>query len=64
MIQCMGGWCRSRNECAHYVAPPIKGMAPRERLCGEQEQPEPIDREQWVRWIAWQPVEGYVCRTL
>lgn len=39
MISCMGGWCRSREKCAHYVTdfPVIS-----ERLCGEYEEPESV----------------------
>ncbi|MEY4635645.1 MAG: hypothetical protein RJA55_1443 [Acidobacteriota bacterium] len=33
IMQCMGGWCRSRDKCAHYVAAGIPGRAPVERLC-------------------------------
>lgn len=42
MIQCMGGFCRSRDSCAHYVAMPTPGMRPSERLCGDVEEPEQI----------------------
>lgn len=44
IIQCLGGWCQSRNRCAHYHADPLHGRAPIERLCGDTEEPEPITR--------------------
>ena len=40
IIQCCGGWCRSRDNCAHYLAPAIEGRNPVERLCGPVEEPE------------------------
>jgi hypothetical protein len=40
--QCMGGWCRERDKCAFYVAPPLPGRMPAERLCGAVDEPEPI----------------------
>lgn len=40
MTGCMGGWCRSRAACAHYLA---RGDEPAERLCPTgQEWPEPV----------------------
>jgi hypothetical protein len=46
--QCMGGWCRSRDRCANYVAEQRPGREPAERLCSELEKPTPI-RPQEVR---------------
>lgn len=40
IVQCMGGWCGSRESCAHYVAPRVPGVAPAERLC---ERGQPIE---------------------
>ena len=42
LLQCMGGWCRQRASCAHYVAPPVPGREPAERLCGPEEKREPV----------------------
>ena len=43
MIQCMGGWCRERESCAHYHAMGIPGRRPHERLCDKDEdRPEPM----------------------
>ena len=43
LVQCMGGgWCRSRDKCAHFYAPRLVGLEPAERLCGKVEEPEPI----------------------
>lgn len=39
MIACMGGWCRSRERCAHYVS---DSKVISERLCGDNEEPEPV----------------------
>jgi hypothetical protein len=38
-VQCMGGWCRSRERCQHYRARRVPGHRPVERLCGAKEQP-------------------------
>ncbi len=32
ILPCMGGWCRVRSGCAHYVAPSSREQ-PAERLC-------------------------------
>jgi len=43
MPQCMGGWCRQRNNCRNYTAPLQHGVEPVERLCPKgQDEPEPI----------------------
>lgn len=48
MTQCMGGFCRSREHCAHYWAPPdVRGgyviVPPVDRLCPRgQEKPVPV----------------------
>lgn len=44
IVQCMGGWCTKRDKCAHYVAAPINGREPVERLCGDAEEPERLVR--------------------
>lgn len=31
--QCMGGWCRRREQCQHYHAPQRYGVPPIERIC-------------------------------
>ena len=41
MIPCMGGWCSSRGKCANYYA---TGREPVERLCGEEEELDKIER--------------------
>jgi hypothetical protein len=34
VIACMGGWCRQRDKCAHYLLPPHPPQEnPAERLC-------------------------------
>jgi hypothetical protein len=33
IVQCMGGWCKKREQCAHYWAAPLRMRAPVERLC-------------------------------
>lgn len=38
---CMGGWCRSRDRCAHYVLGDA-ALPPSERLCWSVEEPEPV----------------------
>jgi hypothetical protein len=45
IIQCLGGWCRSRDKCQHYHAEQIVNINPVERLCGTEEEPEPIKPE-------------------
>jgi hypothetical protein len=40
ILQCLGGWCRSRDDCLHYTAPQLKHIMPVERLCGPVEEPE------------------------
>ena len=49
ILQCMGGLCSSRENCAHYHAPKITGHQPSERLCGPTEEPVSVkwaqDRE-------------------
>jgi hypothetical protein len=43
----MGGWCRERDNCAHYHANGLPGRQPVERLCDKRrDQPEPV----FVRW--------------
>lgn len=42
MKACMGGWCRSREKCAHYHVPASLRHSPVERLCGQAEQPQPM----------------------
>ena len=44
LVQCLGGWCRSRHACAHYFAEPLPNRQPVERLCGAEEEPERITR--------------------
>lgn len=40
MIRCLGGWCVSRDRCAHYWQ---DGDTWSERLCDKNlEEPEPI----------------------
>lgn len=39
--QCMGGWCRLRDRCEYYTAPPAPGLDPSERLC-ETGHDEPL----------------------
>lgn len=39
IVACMGGFCQSREMCAHYQ---LSADFPVERLCGEQEEPELI----------------------
>jgi hypothetical protein len=42
-VQCLGGWCKRRESCAHYHAPPLQDHEPSERLCPPgEDQPEPI----------------------
>lgn len=40
LVPCMGGWCRSREKCAHYYTQ--SPNMPAERLCGPQEEPESL----------------------
>lgn len=40
MIPCMGGNCIKRDKCANYYAEGV----PVERLCGIEEEPEPITK--------------------
>lgn len=40
ILQCLGGWCRQRQQCQHYFANPLPNREPIERLCGEIEEPE------------------------
>ena len=42
ILQCMGGWCTSREHCAHYHAPKVPLLSPSERLCGAFPSPEPL----------------------
>ena len=42
IVQCLGNWCRSRQQCAHFYAAPLPGRPPVERLCGVAEEPEPL----------------------
>ena len=52
IVQCMGGWCRQRDKCAHYSAPPTLSRAPAERLCPRDEEtpelakatPQPLEQ--------------------
>jgi hypothetical protein len=44
IAQCMGGWCRKRESCAHYRAP--EGGALIERICEKgQEMPVKVDMQ-------------------
>lgn len=40
LIPCMGGFCASRDKCAHYHSELERD--PVERLCGATEEPEEI----------------------
>ena len=31
--QCQGGWCATREKCAHYWAPKQRNVPPADRLC-------------------------------
>ena len=43
IVQCMGGFCQKRQQCAHYFAPGLQGREPIERLCAPgHDEPEPI----------------------
>lgn len=39
IVQCMGGWCGSREKCRHYDALGVIGRQPVERLCGPDDEP-------------------------
>lgn len=39
LSQCMGGWCKKRERCAHYEAPMRFGREPIERMCGPVDMP-------------------------
>jgi hypothetical protein len=44
IVPCQGGWCRVRERCAHYSAPPIGQMRPADRLCpANSDDPNPIN---------------------
>lgn len=43
MIPCMGGFCKSRESCAHYYAE--SSLTPSERLCGAVEEVERVRHE-------------------
>jgi hypothetical protein len=45
-IQCMGGWCKQRGRCENYWAAATPGREPVERLCGAEDDPDPIKRQQ------------------
>lgn len=59
IMQCMGGFCRKREQCAHYSAPPIAGRAPVERLCppgkDEPEVAKLAADPRFAGWIAGMP---------
>lgn len=58
MIPCMGGWCQSRDKCAHHV----KGWSenPAERLCPSgEESPEPILRSKNETISSWLRAETH-----
>ena len=44
MIRCLGGWCVSRDRCAHYYS---ESETFSERLCDQVEEIEPIFRRVW-----------------
>ena len=47
--QCMGGgFCSSREHCAHYYAPPMPDRAPSERICGDKEEPTPLGEREML----------------
>jgi len=39
---CMGGFCGSRDRCAHYHS--VRKHPPAERLCGAEETPVALSR--------------------
>jgi hypothetical protein len=47
LVPCMGGWCRSRNACAHHYAQTLPDRDPVERLCAKG-----VDEPAPVRWMA------------
>lgn len=40
LIGCLGGWCQSREKCAHHEIFPVDRFV--ERLCGKEEEPTVI----------------------
>ena len=52
-VPCMGGWCRRRDECAHYIGPHAHGLKPAERLCAPGfDDPELIRGRRFDSWLA------------
>jgi hypothetical protein len=49
IVQCMGGWCKKREQCAHFWARRMNYRKPVDRLCGKfVEEPEPIVDKKYV----------------
>ncbi len=46
IVACLGGFCASRDCCAHYHSDHYHYV---ERLCGEVEEPEPLEQANEVR---------------
>jgi hypothetical protein len=43
MKQCQGGFCKVREDCAHYHAPAVRWQEPANRLCpAGEDKPHPI----------------------
>lgn len=57
MISCMGGWCKSRDRCAHYHE---TSTIVAERLCGEREEPEFVKDYRYLVGGIQAPVSGEV----
>lgn len=50
IVACMGGWCRKRDECAHYHS---RSRIRSERLCERgKDTPEPIRKPSFDAWLA------------
>lgn len=51
IVACMGGFCRSRDRCAHHHSPSRTVV---ERLCDRgTEEPEPLSElKRWEGWLA------------
>lgn len=50
IVSCMGGWCRKRDECAHYHS---RSRVRSERLCERgKDTPDPIRKPSFDAWLA------------
>jgi hypothetical protein len=61
LIGCLGGWCQSREKCAHHEIFPVDRFV--ERLCGKEEEPTVI-KEYEDKPVCGKEPQAALCETV